>query len=370
MDPSYYTVLGWTVVLGGGVASYFYYTKNDRQREFRGRGLRNNLPRAAAALTPNDSDTGRKRRREERARGGPAPRPQDNGTPKLTYDNREEKEDLSWARELQKKKEGTKLAAPTRAATRQKTVKQSSANRKADELSIESSAGGDADNDLSPAQSPAQSPALNGHSNDETPSGKDVSDMLEPAAPGPAVLKLTESTNPKANKPKQQPKKAVEQDTKKQRQNKKKAEDAKAQREADEKERRILLEKQRRIAREAEGRPAKNGLGIQAAPANNAWKASNHITTAAVPATNAQLLDTFANDDTTTTGSTAPTSVSSSPVQQSKKKWYNGTIPSEEDQIRQLEEEDPNAWSTVTSKKGKKTNKETNGAVQPVEVAS
>jgi hypothetical protein len=371
-STGYYTILGWTVTLvGGGIAYYYYKQPGGRQpRAFQGRAVRNALPRAAAALAPNDGDNARRRRREERAKTAPVivrggdteARPQGNGTPRAPSADVEEKEDLAWARELQQKKQGTKLAAPARASAKQKTVKQSNANNRAAELSADSSTG-DADDDLSPAVSPS----LNGLSNDVTPNGKDVSDMLEPATSGPAVLRLTEPTNPKFNKPKQQPRPAPEQESKKQRQNRKKVEEKKAQREADEQERRHLQEQQRRTAREARGEPARNGLGTAATPANNAWKAPKHAAATSTPAANGQLLDTFTND-TTSTESTAPTSVSSSPVQQSKEKWWDSAIPSEEEQQRMLLEQDENSWSTVPAK-SKKRNKNLDGAVLPVELA-
>jgi len=362
MDSNYYTVLGWVVTIATGGAAWYYYTgKDGRQREFRGRSTRSNLPRVAEVAAPA-SESSRRKKQQDRPR--PAKRrdseAQNTSTPQPIYNEREEKEDMSWAHQLAQKKQGTTLAPPARAAQLTKTVKQNSANNRAAELSAESSTS-DADDDLSPAVSPA----LNGGQ----PSGRNVSDMLEPAGPGPSVLKLTEPTNPKQTKQKQQPKAVVQQETKKQRQNRQKVEEKKAQREADEKERRALMEKQRRTARESRGEAAKNGLGISAAPASNAWKATNNI--APAPVTNGQLLDTFAHDDTTTTGSTAPTSVSASPVQPiANDKWWNGSMPSEEEQHRMLlAQDEESAWVTVSGK-GKKGNRQANGgAVQPIEAA-
>ena len=353
-----YTALGWIICVGAGGAAYYYYAGNDRrQREFRGRG-RPNLPRAAEVAAPITEPVKKKKQQDR-------PKPVNRGSdPEVrvaphVYTEREEKEDMSWAHQLAQKKQGTTLAPPARAANRQKTVKQNNANNRAAELSADSS-NGDADDDLSPAVSPA----LNG----EDLSGRNVSDMLEPAAPGPSVLKINEATNPKKHKPKQQPK-VVEQETKKQRQNRKKAEEKKAQREADEAERKVLAEKQRRGAREARNEPAKNGLGIASTPTSSAWKEQSNGTAAAA-STNGQLLDTFANDDTTTTESTAPTSVSTSPVQPvAKGEWWNRSMPSEEEQQRMLLEQDENTWTTVSTK-GKKGNRQANGgAVQPIEVS-
>ncbi|KIW06882.1 uncharacterized protein PV09_02558 [Verruconis gallopava] len=383
MDPSYYTVLGWTVtIVGGGIAYYYYSRPDGRHRDFRGRAQRNNLPRPATTATQDSQDEAsniKRRKRDERARAAPSSGSRNsrdsetdsaqlaNSTSKRVAldDGEEEKEDVSWAHQLNQKKKGTTLAPPARAATRQKTVKQSNANNRAAELSTEeSSAAGDAEYDLSPAISLT--------ANDKTPSGRDVSDMLEPAAPGPSILKISEPTNTfKGNKSKQQKqaKAAPQQETKKQRQNRKKAEERKAQREADEKERKILEEQQRRRARIERGEPAKNGLGSQK-PASNAWKAGSG------PATSGQLLDTFNNDDTTTaTESTAPTSVSSSPTQVTatataadKEDWWaKNTIP-EEEQTRMLREQDEDSWVTV-GQKGKKVHRHPQGgAVQTVAV--
>jgi hypothetical protein len=362
MDNSYYTVLAWTVVLAGsGVAYYYYNGKDGRQAQFRGRTARKDLSRAAAVVQPSGESP---RRKKQQDRPRPAAK-RDTETrvvesnPTFTADEEpEKKENNAWAHELAKKKQGTSLKPVAHtAATRPRTIKQTSANVRAEQLSTESSIV-DGDDETSPIASPAVS--------GKVPSGRDVSDMLEATSSGPTVLKLTESANPKKEKTKQ-PKAAIQQETKRDRQNRKKAEEKKAQREADEKERRILEEKQRKTAREARGEPAKNGLGTAAAPASNAWKSTNGTTPAPAAVSNTQLLDTFANDDTTTNGSTAPTSVSSSPVQRTDKKWFEQSLPSEEEQRRMLLEQDEESWTAVKPK-AKKGNKQNNGGVTPVEV--
>ena len=337
MDSSTYTILGWTVTLGMGGVFWYYYTHQDgRRRAFQGRGIRHQLPRAAATPPPGEVRTARDRRRD-RALGQDAGQGSDSDARRrqaraatdaapvrssfIPVNGENEVEDLSWAQELANRKKGTSLAPPTRADNQQRTVKQSIANKATAETS--SSTGGDADDDLSPAVSPS----LDAFSAQGAPSGKSVTDMLEAPASGPSVLKLTESAEPTRSRAKQQTHVTTEQETKKQRQNRKKAEEKKAQREADEMQRRALEEKQRRAAREARGEPAKNGLGISSAPTSNAWKASNHVAAAPIPGINGQLLDTFAND-TTSTESTAQTSDTSSPVN-GNKKWWNGHLPSE-----------------------------------------
>lgn len=347
-----YTIMGWTVLIVSGTAAYFYYKPDGQTQQFRGRNVRGQLSKAAQMAAPSG-----KPKKEQRPR--PTPRASETEAPKPQpiYDEREEKEDNSWVHQLAQKKVGTNLSRPVKNTDRIKTVKQSGANNRAAELSAESSSAGTSED-----TSPAATPALNGEA-----SGRNVSDMLEPAAPGPAVLKLTESTNPKKEKKQQQPKKVVEPLTKKQKQRQREAEERKVQREAADKLQKAQMELQRKTAREARGEPAKNGLGIASQPPNSVWKATNGTSAAPVePTSNTQLLDTFANDDTTATESTAPTSVSTSPVQANGDKWWNGQMPSEEEQKRMLLEQDEAAWVTVSSK-GKKG--KSNGAVQPVEVA-
>lgn len=360
MADSYYTILAWTVVLGSSGFAYYYYNgKNGRQAQFRGRTARKDLSQAAAAVQPGSGSPRRKKQqnrpRPATTRDSHSPAVQSSPAP-VVDDAPEKKENNAWAHELAKKKQGTSLKPVAHnATTRPRSVKQASANVRAEQLSTESSIV-DGDDETSPVASPAHDA--------KAPSGRDVSDMLEATSSGPTVLKLTEST--KKEKPKQA-KAVIQQESKRDRQNRKKAEEKKAQREADEKERRILVEKQRKTAREARGEPAKNGLGNAAPPASNAWKSTNGTAPAPTPVNNTQLLDTFANDDTTTTGSTAPTSVSSSPNQRTDKKWFEQSLPSEEEQRRMLLEQDEESWTSVKPK-AKKGSKQNNGGVTPVEV--
>ena len=221
-----------------------------------------------------------------------------------------------------------------------------------------STTGADADDDLSPAMSPdlraTQAPM---------PSYHDVSDMLEPAAKGPSILRITEPVNPQPIKQPKSPKATPEPETKKQRQNRRKKEEKKAAREEAEKERRALLEKQLRTAREAEGRPAKNGLNPAQPAATNPWdKPANAATNSTGPATeqsSISLLDTF--EDTPTT-SVNPQSTNGGPNGSSvDKKVWNNDLPSEEEQMRMITEMDSdNAWSTVA--KGGKSKKKLSAA--------
>jgi hypothetical protein len=353
------TVLGWSVLLLSGGGLYWYYTKGDKNK----RSFKTKTSPAAARVASKpstESRPARDRRRDERRSTGvsePDVRKRQNAqsdtAPQVqsSAKGKDEKEDLSWARELADKQKGTTLSAPSRNESRQKTIKQGKANNKAAQMTPSSSTtGGDADDDLSPAVSPPL-PAIE---SEAFPSGNDVSDMLEPSAPAPGTLRITEPANGKSSKPKREQKPATPQETKKDRQNKKKAEEKKLQREADEKARRALEEKQRRTAREARGEPAKNGLAPASAPSSNAWKESQHAD-APVPTANRQLLDTLANENQkvkTTNGSKA-----------NGDKWWSGDIPSEEEQVRILTEQDDSSWNTVVTKKGKKKGKAAEGSV-------
>jgi hypothetical protein len=212
-----------------------------------------------------------------------------------------------------------------------------------------STTGADADDDLSPVASPSVGPKSVGGVYEDA----GLSDMLEAPKSGPSVLRLTEPTHPaRTQKPKQQV--FQTQETKKQRQNRKKNEARKAELEEAEKERRVLLENQRRTAREAEGRPAKNGTGAFSSkpPAMSAWAASGGLVnggprlegTGDVP-----YLDTFEDNGSSHTGDPSVTTANDT-----YKSWERD-LPSEEEQLRIINEMNDGGWNTVPSgKKGKK----------------
>ena len=222
-----------------------------------------------------------------------------------------------------------------------------------------STTGGDADDDLSSTNSPELSAT-----NATTPSGRDVSDMLEQPGKGPSVLRLTAPANPQPQRQQKEKKPVQEPESKKQRQARRKREEEKAIREETEQQRRIALENQRRIAREAEGRPAKNGLGTSQQPSKSAWASStkaggNSDTLSKVPPQGEPLLDTFDDDDASAQGGNDIAKQSSS----------NGNtlndFPSEEEQMKRLSEmESDNAWNTVS--KGGKSKKKGPTAPPPV----
>ena len=244
-----------------------------------------------------------------------------------------------------------------------------------------STTGADADDDLSPAHSPAL--VATTAPDDQYVSGTNVSDMLDAPAPSAPVLRITPSTaygtGPASTK--QSVKPAAIPETKKQRQNRRKAEENKAAREVAEVERRALLEKQLRTAREAEGRPAKNGLGgptttwsskpVKPSPWNTASNvaAASHQTDSHQNVLGQQpLLETFDPNQSPSqepqagaehpgranAGSTG-TSIDSNGTRTSS--IWDREIPSEEDQMRMLQEMEGGAgWNTVPKgRRGKRT---------------
>jgi hypothetical protein len=227
-------------------------------------------------------------------------------------DDDEDMDTKEWARQLEARKTGVSLSAPS-------SNTQATRTRKTNARENGATAG-------------------------------DVSDMLEPSAPGPSVMRITgEQKEKKQNAPRVE----AAQETKKQRQNRRKVEEARIAREEDERVRQGLLEKQRKAAREARGEPAKNGLAATTAPASSAWSESNKPSTQVSNGAVAQsqpLLDTFDQDAASTASSndaatnvTTPATVASAAAD----------LPSEETQLEMLNE--MNGWNEVsTSKKGKK----------------
>ena len=285
------------------------------------------------------------------------------------WEDDEGMDNLEFAKQLSDKMTGTSLKKPdstqNKKSRRQaKRVEASMADRNGsssnangmppvqENSTASSTTGADADDDLSSTNSQELSVANAG-----SPSGADVSDMLEQPGRGPSVLRLTAPSNPQPQRQQKEKKPGQEPESKKQRQARRKKEEQKAIREETEKARRIALENQRRTAREAEGRPAKNGLGASQQPSNNAWASSTKVggnsdTLSQVPVQNEPLLDTF-DDDSSIQGA----------GRTAKETPANGVglndLPSEEEQMKRLSEmESDNAWNTV-SKGGKNKKKGT-----------
>lgn len=276
----------------------------------------------------------------------------------------DEIDNKEFARQLSGLKTGTSLTKPASNNDTKRTKKQGKRNELPPEpvngglapakgppaargMSTSSSTtGADADDDLSPATSPTL-----GATESTKPAG-DVSDMLENPSKKPVVLQLTPPAPPQvARQPKAQ-KKVEEPLTKKQRQNRQRNEDKKAARAETEKERRVLLEKQLRTAREAEGRPAKNGQGSSKPPDSNAWtQTGGHVPHSSAAEDNGALLDTF---DATNSSGLSHNAYKGNGA--SKDTVWERDLPSEEEQMRILNEmENNDGWNTVEkSGKGKK----------------
>ncbi|KAK1757457.1 hypothetical protein QBC47DRAFT_156754 [Echria macrotheca] len=361
MGISMSTLLGWAVV--SAIAGY--YIVSSRQRK-RGRSIK-----AAPSQAPKleDRHTGQnrkdpkekaKRQRVEafskdveepvKAAAQPKPRatkPAPNPAHTPDYSTDDGVDNREFARQLASVKQGTSLNAPKKDEKRQKSVKQSRA-RTIDEPAGDnkvsapsSTAGADADDDESPVASPEVKAADSG----------DVTDMLEPKAPGPSVLRLTGTDSVKQKEKKAKAPEKVE--TKKQRQNRQKNEAAKALREETEQQRQVALEAQRRAARIAEGRAAKDGSSFMASQAQpSVWlsNGANGAPSSPVNGGTVQLLDTF------DTGSQSDTPApKATPQTSNKDETWMASLPSEEEQMEILRGEE--AWSTVTTKKSNKSKK-------------
>jgi hypothetical protein len=337
------TIAGYAILIGFGYAIY-QLSQGQRAR---------NQPRAQIKPAKSSQAETRKEDRKKKQRQEafaseaqetskkPKAEPETSAWTSNAKDKDDNVDNREFARQLAKAKEGTKFAAKSDAGKqREKSVKQSRANKVAGaaeekESAPSSTTGADADDDQSSVTSPEVGPAV--------AVAGDVSDMLEAAPARTTVLRLTDTEPKKQNK--KTPKAEAPVETKKQRQNRKKAEAAKAAREESEKERKVLEEKQRRAARIAENRTAKDGSQFTAAQnKSSAWKEGAPKAPEAAQ-TNGfhQPLDTYEK---------APASAVNAP-KSTDSKWIE-SLPSEEEQIQLLQNDDD--WSTVKtkSKKGAK----------------
>lgn len=370
-------ILGWSVIGGVGAAIYLKYAGKTPARPVRVTKQHRALSNVGAdpqRSRAEKSSNGANSSATSAATSGKSSKPKKN-KPKTEQATRpastslkannedfkpEPKEDMSWVQELNARKQGTKLTnTSAQKQNRVKTVKQASANKVAEHLSAESSTADGAD-----SASPRQSPDLPATESDVRVSG-DINDMLEPAGPGPAALRITEPEKWIPAPKKSAPKAAPQVETKKQRQNKQRAEDRKALEAENEKARKAQLENQRRSARESRGEPAKNGLG--SAPASNAWiekpEKETHV------ANGNPMLDTFVEEHVTTTEAPSKEAALHGISDVNRGKSDHTNLPSEEEQIRRLAEEDDSAWATVKTKKSKRNNADADdGAVKPVNV--
>ncbi|KAL1979169.1 hypothetical protein VTN96DRAFT_6600 [Rasamsonia emersonii] len=346
--------LSWAIVLvvAGGLG--WYYTDGSKPK---GRSaVRTTTEKNETALSaPKQKKKARKapesapapaRKPEERK---PEEKPNWQSAPLDTADE-EDVDNKEFAKRFAAVKNGVALSDSSKNRSKEKRAKKAavaaanqlesgSSERSGSHVSTRTSSttGADADDDLSSAGSPVV--------NATVPSADDVSDMLEPPAPGASVLRLTGSMESETKKQKSQKFKQVE--SKKQRQQRLKNEARKQQVQEAEEQRRKLLEKQLHTARKAERREAARK---QPASPANAWKTNKPMSTTSngapkVPVNhNVPLLDTFDPEKPAT----------SQPDSSSTGTWAQG-LPPEEEQMRILgvtDKEDD--WTTVSSKKGKK----------------
>ncbi|KAI8962269.1 hypothetical protein F5Y11DRAFT_197862 [Daldinia sp. FL1419] len=336
------TIGGWVIILAiSGVIWYRNQQKKTQKPDRRGSFTKQ-------SGRQNDTDLGSDIKKKVEKAAKPKPKPKaptttsnEPTTPIVDF-NRDEDEaagkkaDREFARQLSTAHAGTKFSTKKADEKKQKSVKQSKAQEISDaaagKTSVPSSHAGDADDDLSSQASPVV----------KAVDSRDVSDMLEPVAAGPSVIRLTDTESVKPKERKQKAPEVVE--TKKQRQNRKKAEAAKAAREEEEKERKVKLEQQRRTARIAEGRPAKDGSSFTA-NAQNAWNEKSTSNSTVQP------LDTF--EQPAKAEPTKPNTATATGSTKGKSDpWLSG-MPSEEEQMELLRQED--SWNEVkTKKKGKK----------------
>ncbi|KAK4181673.1 hypothetical protein QBC36DRAFT_39706 [Triangularia setosa] len=370
------TLVGWAVIISAAVGYKLYLDNKNRPavrqvaRQLhvteKPSGQNRKEPKEKAkrqrveAYSKDTEETGKNTQLKPRAT-----KPSATSSKPANDSSDDEVDNREFARQLASIKQGTNLNATKKAdEKRQKSVKQSRAQAidekpKESKVSAPSStAGVDADDDASSAASPEVKPADAG----------DVSDMLEPKASGPSVLRLTdtEKVKPKEKKAKE-PEKT---ETKKQRQNRRKKELEQEQRQEDERQRKVAEEAQRRQARIAEGRAAKDGSEFtNKAIKESVWAAGNSTKTETKP-TNGQIapvqpLDTFDTDsytDVSIPQQTDSASKVATAKQASAPSNWIASLPSEEEQMKMIEDEE--AWNTVPSKKSKKKKTEATSATE------
>ncbi|KAI1196057.1 hypothetical protein F5X97DRAFT_224232 [Nemania serpens] len=331
------TTMGGYAVIAVVLGVWFYASQKKEQNR------RSHIVKQPTKHADRDIAT-EKKKSEKASKPKPKPNPpapeRSEPTVSSSNYNKEEAEaadkkaDRDFARQLANAHAGTKFNNRKSEDKRQKSIKQSKAQEIIpDKTSAPSSTTGDADDDLSPQTSPVVVAA----------DSQGVSDMLEPVAAGPSVLRLT-GTDSVKNPKERKAKASTPVETKKQRQNRKKAEAAKAIREEDEKDRQVKLEQQRRTARIAEGRPAKDGSTFAAT--ENAWSSQSANGSPAV-----QLLDTFEQKPKAETAKAAATTPAAPATKATSDPWSG--LPSEEEQLEMIRQED--SWNEVkTKKKGKK----------------
>ncbi|TGO48022.1 hypothetical protein BOTNAR_0497g00030 [Botryotinia narcissicola] len=353
------TVIGWTVVLG--VAGYYYVNNKSKVKAKAQTAFKQATKKSKKdALSSGEQDKKSSAKAEKKKTPAPQkPEPKQETVKPVANDSDDDDNDAEnnrkFALQFAKTQAGTQFSGNSSSSTtRQKSVKQSRAQEKEIKDSGNMTAG-DADDDQSLTDSPEVGPTKG-----TSPVASGIADMLEPAAPGPSVLKVTEPTNPKPAKKEMAKAAPQPAETKKQRQNRAKIEAAKVAREQEEKERKVNEEKQRRTAREAEGRAAKDGSQFMASQAaNSAWTASSANTSNA-PVNKFDLLDTAENKTDEKVKVVVPAeNFSESEVTGTQWQGYG-----DDDERVKTIIEDSREWEQVSSKKkrAKKDKKEIVGA--------
>lgn len=270
-------------------------------------------------------------------------KPEQSGTRGRTLSRTADTKIPDWVESESKTKPNTKAAKKQAPRKSVKKAVQEVGNKAEAILSgVSSTTGADADDDLSPVQSPSLAAKVA----NAVPSGKDVSDMLDPKIV-PGVLKIGASEKPARPAKPQQQKSETQKQTKKQAQNAKKREAEKAAKAEAEVERKKLQEQQLRTARLARGEaPGARYQTNPTVPDNNVWNSTAAV--AANKPVTGQLLDTIdaTSSASSATNGTAPTPDSTS---------YSN-LPSEEDQIAAALAD--SAWTEVPKGKKKKTKAE------------
>lgn len=366
------TLGGWAVIFAV-LGVYFYYNPRDAPKAAL-RQRQEDQHRVQSRKDPKEK--AKKQRVEAYSKGAEKPSSSAQLTSRASkttsapahtpdYSSEDDVDNREFARHFVSVKQGTNLNAPKKAdEKRQKSVKQSRAREidepaNANKVSAPSStAGADADDDQSSLASPEVTAVDAG----------DVTDMLEPKASGPSVLRLTGTDKPTKKKEKKAkaPEKA---ETKKQRQNRQKAEAAKAEREEQEKNRQVALEAHRREVRIAEGRPAKDGSAFMASQAaQSAWNGNGTNTGSTNSLSNGEYVPVQPLDTFDTSSHTDVSVSKTTPQVTSNAESWMSSLPSEEEQMEILR--DTEAWSTVTTKKskGKKKEKTPEPESEPVSV--
>lgn len=391
-----YPIVSWSLVLLlGGVAVYIYKPEllrkalpankssaqpstasakqtNKKQKSKKPKPVQEVLEDLANKIPSSSEETRAKKKRKITAPvGSTVTATTTQGEHKeLPRDTGNDIDDKSFAQQLAKAQAGTKLQSDSqqKRATPRSTGATLQPKKSEDVLStaeLSSTTGQDADDDLSSVESPQQKPT----------SRKDISDMLETPGAAPTTLRLTNvSDEPRRAKP--APKQFEQVQSKKKRNEQARREEQKRLREESDKIHEQKKQEQLRRARMAAGTSNQTKANTFTTT-TNAWQTKNEEskTKDAAP-----LLDTFDPSDsnsvapsgvqTASLSTTVPSNNASSLKSEvgakaasalaasGREHGANGDWAermSEEEQLQKLrDQEQDDAWESVTNKKSKK----------------